>query len=225
MSDVFPKWTNKLPVILILCLGLVGSGVAAGIYYYFTPKYTRVGYQPVQPIAFSHAIHAGQLGLDCRYCHSDVDEAAHANVPANSTCVRCHKTGGILANDPKLALVRESEKTGQSIPWVRIHQVPDYVYFNHAVHVNRGISCVKCHGRIDQMEEVYHAKHLSMTFCLDCHRNPEKNIRPLAEVFNLGWEPPGATQKEKEKNQLELGHKLVEEWNVNASVGCYTCHR
>ena len=134
---------------------LVGTAVSAGVWYYFTPKYTRVGYQPIQPVAFSHSIHVEQLGLDCRYCHNAVEKSWFSNIPASSTCMNCHNQ--VLKEDPKLELVRESFNTGKSIPWVQIHKVPDYVYFNHSVHVNRGVSCVECHGQINKMDEVYHA--------------------------------------------------------------------
>ena len=160
MSAIFPKWTNRLPVLIITGTVLLGTAVTAGVWYYFTPKYTRVGYQPIQPVAFSHATHAGQLGIDCRYCHTGVEKSWFSNIPASSTCMNCHNQ--VLKDDPRLALVRESAASGRPIPWIQIHKVPDFVYFNHSVHVNRGISCVECHGRIDQMDEVRHAQPLSM---------------------------------------------------------------
>ena len=156
MSDVFPKWTNRLPLLVLVGLALVGTAVVAGVWYYFTPKYTRVGYQPIQPVAFSHAVHVGQVGMDCRYCHSAVEESWYSNVPAASSCMNCHNQ--VLKESPKLELVRQSAATGEPIPWVQVHKVPDYVYFNHSVHVRRGISCVECHGPIHQMDEVYHAQ-------------------------------------------------------------------
>ena len=153
-----------------------------------TPKYTRVGYSPVQPVPFSHALHAGQLGIDCRYCHSNVESSGHANIPTAQTCMNCHSQ--VKANSPLLAVVRQSYLTGDPVPWVWIHQTPDYVYFNHAIHVNRGVSCVECHGRVDQMDVVTHAKPLSMGFCLDCHRAPQDHLRPNSEVTNLAWTAP-----------------------------------
>jgi hypothetical protein len=185
MSDIFPKWTNKLPAMVGVAAAVLVPTILAGITYYFTPKYTRVGYQPKQPVAFSHAIHAGQLGLDCRYCHSDVDKSWFSNIPSSETCMRCHTA--VAKDSPKLALVRESYATGKPIPWVQIHKTPDYVYFNHSVHVNRGISCVKCHGEVQKMDEVHHDKPLSMGFCLECHRQPEKHIRPNELVTQLDW--------------------------------------
>ena len=195
---------------------LLGAGVTAGLTYYFTPKYTRVGYQPIQPVAFSHTIHAGQLGLDCRYCHNGVEKSWYSNIPSANTCMNCHNQ--VLKDDPKLALVRESAQSGKPIPWVQIHKTPDYVYFNHSVHVNRGVSCVHCHGPVNKMDEVRHAKSLSMTFCLDCHRNPGPNLRPPDQVYNLDWVPP----QDFAKNQ---GAKFVHDWKVNASQNCSACHR
>lgn len=216
MSDVFPKWTNKLPGKVLIGALLLGAGVTAGLTYYFTPKYTRVGYQPIQPVAFSHTIHAGQLGLDCRYCHNGVEKSWYSNVPSASTCMNCHNQ--VLKDDPKLALVRESAQSGKPIPWVQVHKTPDYVYFNHSVHVNRGVSCVHCHGPVNKMDEVRHAKSLSMTFCLDCHRNPAPNLRPPDQVYNLDWVPPQDFAKTQ-------GAKFVHDWKVNASQNCSACHR
>jgi len=216
MSDVFPKWTNKLPLRIIVGLGVLGAAVTMGVTYYFTPKYTRVGYQPVQPVAFSHSIHAGQLGMDCVYCHSAVEKSWYSNVPSASTCMNCHNQ--VLKDDPKLALVRDSFYNDKPIEWVQIHKLPDYVYFNHSVHVNRGVSCVECHGRVDQMDEVYHAKPMSMGFCLECHRNPEKHIRPLDKITDLAWEIPA-------HQQLEDGKAMVKEWDIKSSDHCSACHR
>jgi hypothetical protein len=222
MSDIFPKWTNRLPLQVVVGLLLTGTVVVAGIWYYFTPKYTRVGYQPVQPVAFSHAIHAEQLGLDCRYCHDGVEKSWYSNIPAPAVCMNCHNQ--VLKDDPKLALVRESAATGRPIPWVQVHKVPDYVYFNHAVHVNRGVSCVHCHGQINRMEEVYHAQPLSMAFCLECHRNPEEFLRPPDKVTDLDWvwseDPRTAAELQKAG-----GRQFVHDWNVQSLQSCSACHR
>ena len=207
---------------IIIGGGLTASAVAAGVWYYFTPKYTRVGYQPLQPVSFSHATHVDQLGMDCRYCHSAVEKSWFSNIPASSTCMNCHNQ--VLKDDPRLALVRETAASGKPIPWVQIHKTPDYVYFNHAVHVNRGISCVECHGQINQMEEVYHAKPFSMSFCLDCHRDPAAKIRPLDKITDLNWKPSDdpsvAVQTQKAK-----GKEMVEHWRVESLQNCSACHR
>jgi hypothetical protein len=217
MANVFPKWVNSIPIKVIVALLLIKTAVVLGVTYYATPKYTRVGYAPTQPVPFSHALHVGQLEMDCRYCHTFVDRSEHSNVPATDTCMSCHSM--VRKNDPVLAQVRESYESGEAIPWVRIHKTPDYVYFNHAVHVNRGISCVECHGRIDQMEVVHHAKSLSMRFCLDCHRNPEEYIRPPEEVYNLAWERPT-----DEESQAKFAG-FVHDWKVNPPQSCSGCHR
>jgi hypothetical protein len=216
MPAIFPKWTNRLPALIGVSVLLLAGGVTAGVWYYFSPKYTRVGYQPLQPVAFPHSVHVDQLGLDCRYCHSAVEKSWYSNVPGSAVCMNCHKH--VLKDDPKLALVRASFESGQPIPWVQVHKVPDYVYFNHAVHVNRGISCVHCHGDIHTMEEVRHAKPLSMTFCLDCHRHPAPNLRPKDKITDLAWDPQAHLP-------TDWGEKAAKDWKVNASQNCSACHR
>lgn len=216
MSDIFPKWTNSLPLKVGIGAALLGTFALGAVWYYFTPKYTRVGYKPTQPVAFSHDIHANQLQIDCRYCHNNVDKSWYSNVPAANTCMNCHSI--VLKDSPKLELVRQSYTTSKPIEWVQIHKVPDYVYFNHSVHVSRGISCVECHGQINHMDEVYHAKPLSMSFCVDCHRNPELALRDPKDVYNLDL-------KVDAEKQLKSGLKLAHDWKVNASQNCSACHR
>jgi len=224
MSDTFPKWTNHLPRNLIIGAVLVGTGVVLGSTYYFTPKYSRVGYMPAQPVQFSHNIHAGQLGMDCRYCHNGVEKSWYSNIPASSTCMNCHNQ--VLKDDPRLAPVRESFAKGTPIPWVQIHKLPDYAYFNHSVHVNRGVSCVECHGRVDKMDEVYHAQPFSMSFCLECHRDPSKKVRPLDKITDLAWNPANSDKpKEVAEARRKIGSELVEHWKVQSLQNCSTCHR
>jgi hypothetical protein len=222
MSDVFPKWTNTLPLKMAVGVVLVGTAVTAGSWYYFTPKYSRVGYQPTQPVYFQHAVHAGQLGMDCRYCHSTVEKSWYANVPAANVCMNCHNA--VLKDDPRLAPIRESFATGKPVPWVQIHRTPDYAYFNHSVHLARGVSCVECHGRIDQMDVVAQAKPLHMAFCLDCHRNPAMAIRPADKITDLGWtwdqNPQLAAQKQK-----QFGEKAIHDWKIQSLENCSACHR
>lgn len=217
MSDIFPRWTNRLPAMAVLVLLLFGGGAVGGIWYYFSPKYTRVGYSPIQPVPFPHSVHVDQIGLDCRYCHSQVEKSWYSNIPSATTCMNCHNQ--ILKEDPRLQIIRDSAQSGTSVPWVQIHKVPDYVYFNHSVHVNRGVSCVHCHGEINKMDEVYHAKPLSMTFCLDCHRNPGPNLRPLDRITDLGWK---GANPDLQKSQ---GEQFAHDWKVNASQNCSACHR
>lgn len=223
MSDVFPKWTNQLPRNAMIAAVLLVGGLCAGTTYYFTPKFTRVGYEPIQPVAFPHSVHVTQLGLDCRYCHNAVEKSWYSNIPATSVCMNCHNQ--VLKDDSRLALVRDSYATGKPIPWVQIHKMPDYVYFNHSVHVNRGVSCVECHGRIDTMDTVYHAKPLSMSYCLDCHRDPAKRLRPLDHITDLAWEPTANTQRELEDKKEAQGKEIIEHWKVQSLQNCSTCHR
>ena len=219
MANFFPRSSNYLPLKILLCLIVVSTAATAGVWYYFTPKYTRVGYQPTQPVPFPHSIHVEQLGMDCRYCHSFVEVAAHSNVPTTQVCMNCHKEGGVQANNPKLQAVRDSMESGLPIEWIQIHKTPEYVYFNHSVHVNRGISCVSCHGKVNEMEVVYHKEPMSMSWCLDCHRHPENHLRPPGEVTNLNWTPPeGTTQK-------EIGMQIRADWNVQPPQNCSACHR
>jgi hypothetical protein len=217
MANVFPKWANTVPLKVIIGLVLLGGAATLGVTYYFTPKYTRVGYAPVQPVAFDHSLHVNQLGMDCRYCHTFVDRSEHSNVPGTNVCMSCHSM--VQKDSAALAPVRASFDSGEPIPWVRIHKTPDYVYFNHAAHVNRGISCRECHGRIDQMEVAYHAEPLSMGFCLDCHRNPEDFIRPPDEVYNLAWERP------EDPDEVAEIEGFVHDWKVNPPQSCSGCHR
>ena len=246
MRNLFPRWTNTIPVKLIIALGMVGGGVVAAITYYATPKYTRVGYQPTQPVPYDHSFHAGQLGLDCRYCHHGVEKSSHANIPSANVCMSCHKN--VKADSPLLEVVRDSYfgedanrdgqlssdedlngdgvlNAGPAVPWVRVHKAPDYVYFNHAIHVNRGVSCVECHGRIDEMEEVYHAKHLSMSFCLECHRNPEMALRPNSQVTNLAWTASKDPETNSDLAQIHAGLELKTNWGINPPLSCTGCHR
>jgi hypothetical protein len=217
MSHIFPKSANKLPLqIIIFVLVLVGV-VTAATTYYATPKYTRVGYAPVQPVPFSHALHNGQLGIDCRYCHIGVDKGATSTVPTAQTCMNCHNQ--IKTDSPALAPVRQSFESGDPVKWVKIHQVPDYVYFNHAVHVNRGISCVECHGQINEMEVVKHSKPLSMGFCLDCHRDPASHVRPLDQITNLNWKPEQAAEHAKWAAEFVKNNKIT------PPQSCTGCHR
>lgn len=217
MANIFPKWSNAVPFKLVIALMIIGVSVVAAVTYYFTPKYTRVGYMPTQPVEYNHYLHVEQLGLDCRYCHSYVDQSSHANVPDAATCMNCHTQ--VKSDSPQLAPIRASYESGQPVEWVRIHQVPDYVYFDHSVHVNRGISCVECHGNVNEMVKVWHDKPMSMAWCLDCHRAPEQSIRPLDQVYNLNWTPENAAEHAK------WAEEAVVNWNVNPPQSCSGCHR
>jgi hypothetical protein len=225
MSNIFSRSANWAPIKIIIGIFFLATVVTSAVTYYATPKYLRVGYQPKQPVPFDHSWHAGKegLGLDCRFCHNNVTKSEHSNVPPTSTCMSCHAV--IKTTSPKLAPVRESHKSGLPIEWIKVHKTPDYVYFNHAAHVNRGVSCVECHGRVDEMQTVKHAKSHSMAFCLDCHRNPQDHVRPIEHVFDLGWQPDGATSKAQKQAQRELGGKLVADWKIQPPKSCFGCHR
>jgi hypothetical protein len=214
---VFPRWANKTRALAGVLLGAAPLYLTGLVWYGASPKTTDVGYEPKQPVPYSHALHAGQLGLDCRYCHNTVEQAAHAAIPATQTCMNCHET--VHTKSEKLAPVRASWETNEPVEWVKVHDLPDYVYFNHSAHVTRGVGCVTCHGRVDQMEEVFQQEPLSMSWCLDCHRNPEKNLRPPAEATNMTWAPPDG------QDPIEYGKMLREKNHLNPSTDCSTCHR
>jgi hypothetical protein len=241
MANFFPRWSNWLPLKLAICSLVIVCGLTAGTWYYVTPKYTKVGYEPIQPVPFPHDIHVSQLGMDCRYCHSFVEVAAHSNVPNTQTCMACHQQ--VQKDNPKLEPVRASWKTGEPVQWVWIHRLPDYVFYNHAAHVNRGISCASCHGQINHMPVVSDAKPMSMAWCLECHRHPENFLRPEDQITNLDWKPEDANPAEfvakygqpkntredwsqkKRLTQQEIGQTLKERWNVQPTENCQTCHR
>lgn len=218
MSHLFPKSANRLPLQIIIFLVVAGGIVTAAVNYYATPKYTRVGYAPIQPVPFSHALHNGDLGIDCRFCHSTVEKAGHAAVPTSQTCMNCHSQ--VKNQSALLAPIRASYESGDSVEWVRVHQAPDYVYFDHAVHVNRGVSCVECHGQVNEMEVVTHSTPLSMGFCLDCHRDPAPSLRDPQLVTQLDWEHP-----EGKAGQRADGEKFIHDWNINPPQSCTGCHR
>ena len=219
---VFPRWANYLlPVLLLAVIG-GATYVPVVVMYGASPITTDVGYAPQQPVPFSHALHAGQLGMDCRYCHSTVEKAAFAAVPPTQTCMNCHVN--IKGDSPNLAPVRESYATGKPVEWKKVHDLPDYAYFNHSIHVNKGIGCVTCHGRVDKMEVVFQDQPLSMGWCIECHRNPEKHLRPREEVTNMTWDALLATGKTQEVLGLEL-KKKYNVHDVAYMTSCYTCHR
>lgn len=184
--QIFPRSLNLLPLVAAVALAVGGGVVTFIVAYYFSYWNTQVGYAPVQPVPFSHRLHAGQLGMDCRYCHANVERSPEAMIPSTQTCMGCHAV--VRPESASLAPVRESWETGEPIAWVRVHNLPDHAYFDHSVHLSVGVGCATCHGRIDQMEVVTNQTPLSMSWCLDCHRNPEPNLRPVSEITNMAWE-------------------------------------
>jgi cytochrome c7-like protein len=215
MAQILPPWANRMPL-FAAAAGLAAAVGAVGfVWYFFSPWYTDVGYRPVQPVPYSHKLHAGDLGIDCRYCHASVERSAVANVPPTSACMNCHKV--VKRDSALLQPVRDSATSGRPMRWVRVHKLPDFAYFRHDVHVAAGIGCVSCHGRIDEMEVVTQSQPLSMSWCLDCHRNPDPNRRPVAEVTNMKWTPP--------KDRTALAAQLAKERPVHPPVNCSGCHR
>jgi hypothetical protein len=214
---VFPPWTNALPPLSLAAVTMGLIGTIFGIWYYFSPRHTDVGYQPEQPIPYSHKLHAGEMGMDCRYCHVGVEKSAVASVPPTQVCMNCHAQ--VKKDSPKLQALRDSWATGNPVPWVKVHKSPDYVYFNHARHVTRGVGCVECHGRIDQMVTVKQVQPLSMGWCLECHRDPASHLRPVDKITTMDWAPPSGETAES------FGQKIVSEKQIAPPTDCSRCHR
>jgi len=215
MPQIFPKWSNKAaksaPLILVL---LAIFGVFA-VWYWWSPKNLDVGYRPDQPIPFSHKQHASNLNIDCMYCHNQAEKSPFAGVPATSTCMNCH-THQSNKDSLLLAGLMRSFNDGTPIPWKRIHKVPDYAYFDHSAHISVGIGCISCHGRIDQMIKVRQEEPLSMSWCLDCHRNPAPHLRPVNEVANMNYHQSDAYKKAALEKAKALNPPIE---------SCSGCHR
>lgn len=215
MAQIFPRWTNRIPIVVwvgtfpfaVLAAGVVG--------YYGSPKFTDVGYRPIQPIAYSHALHAGDMRIDCRYCHAQVEVSPVATVPPTKVCMNCHAT--VLRDSLLLEPLRESVASGNPIEWIRVHKIPDYAYFDHSIHLRVGVGCSSCHGRIDEMEVVQQVQPLSMAWCIECHRDPDLHLRPLDEVTNMEWTPP--------EEQVAFAQRVRDELDINPPEDCSACHR
>lgn len=216
MSQIFHHSTNTLSrlsifggIFILAFLVWAWAELNASTYA------TRAKVPVEQPVPFSHEHHVGGLGIDCRYCHTTVETSSFANIPPTKTCMNCHSQ--IWNTAPMLEPVRESFRTDKSIRWIRVHDLPDYVYFNHSIHVAKGVGCTTCHGQVNKMPLMWQESTLQMTWCLDCHRQPERFVRPRSEVFSVTYAPP--------PDQLELGRKLVKEYNIQSLTSCSTCHR
>jgi len=208
----FPEWTETLKKwVNLLALG-APVYIVALVAYGVTPQALRIGYQPEQPVPYSHALHAGELGMDCRYCHSTVERAGEAAVPPAQTCMNCHST--VKKDSEALLPIRQAYGEGTAVHWTRVHDVPDYVYFNHEAHVNATIGCETCHGRIDQMVKVFQAQPLTMEWCVACHRDPTPHLRPADQLTTMGYQGPEGE-----------GERIMKERNVNPPTNCSTCHR
>jgi len=212
---IFPAWTNQLRTLIPVLL--LGGGVYLVVLVAWgaSPETTDVGYQPVQPVPYSHALHAGDLGIDCRYCHTSVEDSSNANLPPTQTCMNCHAR--VRTESVKQVVVQDSYATGLPIEWMRVHDLPDYAYFDHSSMVNQGVGCVECHGRVDRMDEVWQHEPLSMSWCLDCHRDPGPQLRPVDEVTNMAWQP--------REDREALGEEIVRLHNISPPEDCASCHR
>lgn len=218
---LFPRWANYLvPGLVIVAIGVL-TYVPLVSWLFLAPETTDIGYRPEQPVAFSHQLHAGQLKMDCRYCHSTVESASYAAIPDTKICMNCHAS--IKSDSDGLKLVVDSYSTGEPIRWKKVHDQPDFVFFDHSAHVNHGVGCVSCHGQVDQMDVVHQARSLSMAFCLECHRDPVPHLRPRSEITNMGWDA-----EQLGKSQADLGKELLQEYEIHQSsflTNCTTCHR
>ena len=189
MAQVFDRSSNALARFSLVLTGLIVISLGVALdQLQRSPWVTRQGQRPDQPIPFSHKHHVEGLGLQCQYCHVQVEKAAYAGIPPTKTCINCHAQ--IWTNAALLEPARQSWATGASIQWIRVHDLPDYVYFNHDIHVNKGIGCASCHGRVDEMPLMYQQNTLQMEWCLNCHRNPAINLRPVSEIYNMAWAGP-----------------------------------
>jgi Cytochrome c7 and related cytochrome c len=220
--QLFRRSLNKLPLALAVGAGSLAAAGTAGSWYYFSPKNLQVGYAPQQPIPYSHKLHADELGLDCRYCHANVERSQEAMIPPTQTCMGCHAV--VKADSPKLAALRDSWKSGDPVPWIRVNKLPEHAYFDHSVHLTAGVGatergaagvgCVTCHGRVDQMQRVRLDAPLAMGWCLDCHREPASQLRPRSEITNMTWK--------REQASTVLASVSS---SVRAPEHCSGCHR
>src|SRR5688572_18246702 len=214
MPQIFHPSTNTLSKVSIFggVFILAGLGWVAS-YLYASPYNTQVNVTRDQPVQFSHKHHVTGLGIDCRYCHSSVEETAFAGIPSTETCMTCHSQIWITA--PELEPVRASYRSGKSIEWVRVHDLPDFVQFNHSIHVNKGVGCATCHGRVDNMPLTWRENTLFMEWCLECHKEPERFVRPRDKVFDMSWQRP---------KDAAFGTKLVHEYDIRNRTNCSICH-
>jgi hypothetical protein len=216
MPQIFHRSTNTIARVSIF-----GAAFFVAAALWFLAVFIRSSYATrrdevlAQPVPFSHDHHVGHIGIDCRYCHTSVEKSGFAGIPPTATCMNCHSQ--IWSDSPMLEPVRQSFKTGQPLQWTRVHDLADFVYFDHSVHINKGVGCVSCHGRVDRMPLMRREKTLQMEFCLECHRHPERYVRPVSKVFDMEWEPP--------RDGGALGKQLVLEKHVQSMTNCSTCHR
>jgi hypothetical protein len=227
MPQIFHRSLNTIAVLSIYAGGLLAVGAGWAATAFVRSSYaTGANNAYEQPVPFSHHHHVNELGIDCRYCHTSVEESHFAGIPPTKTCMNCHSQ--IWVGAKMLEPVRESYRKNEGIVWKRVHQLGEFCYFNHSIHVAKGIGCVTCHGRIDQMPLVWQEKSLLMEWCLDCHRQPEKYVRPREEVYNMTFsyrDIKDANGKSKYASQLDLGRELVEKYQIKSKMSCSACHR
>lgn len=220
MGQIFNRSTNFISKTTIFgAVFFIGIIIWMLLEFNRSSYYTQAFFPHEQPVQFSHKHHVGDENIDCRYCHTTVEKLAYAGIPPTKTCMNCHSQ--IWADSPYLEPVRDSWRTDKPIKWKRVYDLPDFVYFNHSIHVNKGVGCSTCHGRVDLMPLTYQAASLQMEWCLQCHRQPELFIRPKSEVFKMDWPPAGY-------NQAEEGKKLTKEYKIPSTdvlTSCSTCHR
>jgi hypothetical protein len=216
MSALFsPKSDGTFRLVLaVVLLGAAGT-IGGLMIFQRTPYGTGQAHEITQPVQFDHRHHVKDDLIDCRYCHSSVEKAASAGIPSTELCLNCHSQ--VWNKSPLLDVVRASWFKNQPIVWTRVHNLPDFVYFNHSIHVNKGVGCVECHGRVDRMPAMQQVQPLTMGWCLDCHRDPNPRLRPVEEITNMNWKPEG--------DPVALGQELAKKYDVKPRVTCYTCHR
>jgi cytochrome c7-like protein len=216
MSQIFHRSVNTISKVSIFGAVFILAGLFWVAYAVSaSPWVTGEHVAREQPIQFSHERHVAGNGIDCRYCHTSVEDSAFAGIPPTKTCMNCHSE--IFSTSPFLEPVRESFRTGKSIQWTRVDDLPDFVYFNHSIHINKGVGCTTCHGQVDRMPLMRQEASLQMEWCVGCHRHPEDYVRPRDQVFSVEYVPPS--------NQAELGRRLVAEYKIQSLTSCSTCHR
>jgi len=232
MAQIFHRSTNTISRFTIYGFVFVLAGLSWALYIWQgSGWFNRMGEAEEQPVPFSHAHHAGGLGIDCRYCHTSVETSSFAGIPPTKTCMNCHSE--LWTSAPMLEPVRHSYRTGQSLVWTRVNDLPDFVYFSHDIHIAKGVGCDECHGPVDRMPLMFQAKSLQMEWCLDCHREPEKYLRPKGEVFNMRWERPDSGHPvvfagASYTDQRTMGRALIKQYeipNPRDLTSCNTCHR
>ena len=232
MAQIFNRSANTIARATLI-LAFLGAGGLLWVLAQLqrSPYYSQQGVRPAQPVPFSHAHHVSDVGIDCRYCHTSVEVSGFAGLPPTKTCINCHSQ--IWANSPMLEPVRQSYRSGQSLMWSRVNDLPDYVYFDHSIHINKGVGCNDCHGPVDRMPLMYPAATLQMEWCLNCQREPEKFLRPRDQVFNMSYQKPsGRTPVSLDgmtfTDQIQLGSYLKSKYHLRSVqdiTSCWTCHR